>query len=171
MNIWHFSNLLRDFLMKEYIDTITFKIMNKKQIREKFRVIVSESFKRGFYLVVERISPGFFEYCINKRKAMLADMKLLIFVCENEDDFNKLIRYLENISLWHVSTIRFWIGTKKLPDKIKESYNMKKFGFKEVQKNQIPEEIQNEIVGVIEPLDNELNLFGKSEFEKIVQSL
>lgn len=154
--------------MCDYITTLTLENADRKVQEERITKLFSEVLNCGLSIVALRIKPGLLERSRLRNKSLLEKRNVVLIACTNQDELAAMMEEIKKIKLWHLPSIRFLIGNKELPDKLKKSYCKVPLTMENLRKNIYIEKLKDFIIGTCDPLDDEINIYGREQLKGIV---
>ena len=141
---------------------------NRESQIEKLRSLFARALECGYSVIAIRIHPPITEYLRWKNKSLLKGRNVFVRSCAR-DKLPEFMEWIKTIHRWHISTIRFLIGTANLSEVMKQKYADLRISITALQKNTFMDGLECSIIGVLDPLDDDINVYGGMKLKEIIE--
>lgn len=117
-------------------------------------------------LIIVNNQPGFLEVFKNKNIKLFSSLFCQVYAVKDEKTIKFATRYLSRITVWYKPVFHVLIGERELPQKISEYLSKEKASVKKMERD-----FKKDILGFIEPLDDDLRMYGNDKIKTIIQPI
>jgi hypothetical protein len=152
----------------DYIGTI---VSDRRRVDQEkiLEQLFDGAIDKGMSIIVILIHPPVSLYFKVRKLAFYRANWIFMLSCNKKEDTCDVLKVVKKISPWRVSSIQFLIGARDLQEKLSQLSRQRKISLEKLMTKTLLHELGESVLGVVDPLDDDFNVYGKPEIRQLVE--